>query len=802
MATRFKTRWELEEEDHEMFLKKKEEELQRRRAKREAEGFKCTKEGCGQAFHDYIEFQAHVKEHQDECRKNMICNQAKCGQKFNNRRAYNEHIEAHKEGAKAKALRNIRSVLLLNKHGLLMESFEREFKSVMGKPVPYKMMGYNSAYDLVTNIPEVVKVTQLNGGQTLLVAVPDEACEHIAKMVGNQRFNRDGFNYRNGEVLSSVGRDVLKKIEKLVDKSNRTVPDFMKKQIQQLLDLDVVEGGEGIGIDEFREIYDEEFGYALEFHSYGFHSMEDFIHHGLAGMVDLKLERFSWKVVAVGCSLTTSDPVLQTIGQDIKQNVRKLMEENPFGMSVMTLVRLYEELFGRLELRQSRCSKVAELCLLMPDICKVHESDTGEVTILPAGAKVSANTTSTPIWVLGEVKNNIWKLLSSLSRDVPLSTFVRGYEGLYGLLCLPNLQYGSVLELCRDIPDVCILKTGQNREFTISKASTVGTASFKLSGVPSRVKENIVRVLHKCGGRVKLENFFREYLETNGVSLNPRKLGFKDLKCLFENLLDDARIKVSKEMVTLTAGVPKSTPVSPYSMSSTPDIPTGWVNIATVVSPELIYLRTDSMTNQLWGLEEKMEQYYTVQKSGQLLAAEDMFIGQVVAAVGADTLWHRGRVDMIKAGVVKIFFLDFGHSAMIKASTLRHLPPQFCSDGCLAVAMKLGRVAFTGKGWDRKTVMRLQDIIKGGNERCWVQRIKGEEVDMFVMTPNKQGLGKMVAVSKVLVESGLAVHCGGAETVLDREKMWDFVKTVSKPVMSDVMAMQRLVLAKMIMTSV
>ena len=161
-------------------------------------------EGCGQAFHDYIEFQAHVKEHQDECRKNMICNQAKCGQKFNNRRAYNEHIEAHKEGAKAKALRNIRSVLLLNKHGLLMESFEREFKSVMGKPVPYKMMGYNSAYDLVTNIPEVVKVTQLNGGQTLLVAVPDEACEHIAKMVGNQRFNRDGFNYRNGEGLSSV----------------------------------------------------------------------------------------------------------------------------------------------------------------------------------------------------------------------------------------------------------------------------------------------------------------------------------------------------------------------------------------------------------------------------------------------------------------------------------------------------------------------------------------------------------------------------------------------------------------------
>ena len=74
MLTRYKTRRELEEEDHEMFRKKKKEELERR-AKREAEGFKRSKEGCGEAFHDNFKFQAHVKEHQDECCKNMMCNQ-------------------------------------------------------------------------------------------------------------------------------------------------------------------------------------------------------------------------------------------------------------------------------------------------------------------------------------------------------------------------------------------------------------------------------------------------------------------------------------------------------------------------------------------------------------------------------------------------------------------------------------------------------------------------------------------------------------------------------------------------------
>merc|ERR1719233_1397327 len=386
-------------------------------------------------------------------------------------------------------------------------------------------MGYNSAYDLVTNIPEVVRVIQLNGGQTLLMAVPDKNCEHIAKMVGNQRFNRDGFNYRNGEVLSSVGRDELKKIEKLVDKSNRTVPDFMKEQIQQLLDLDIVEGGEGIDMDKFREIYAEEIGYPLEFHSYGFHSMEDFVHHGLAGMVDLKLEGFRWKVVAVGCGLTVSDPVIQTIGQDIKENVKSLMEENPFGMSAMTLVRLYEESFGRLELRQSRCS--------------------------------------------------------------------------------------GVFELCRDIPDVCTLKLGQNREYTISKARTE-EKPIKMSGVPSHVRDNIVRVLLKCGGRVKLQNLFREYLETVGESLNPGRLGFKNLKCLLKTLGNAVKMDVSEEVVTLTAGILKSS--SPPSITSTSDLQTGWVNIVNVVSPEVVCLRTDAMTTQLWGLEEKMEQFYTKQK--------------------------------------------------------------------------------------------------------------------------------------------------------------------------------------------
>ena len=74
-------------------------------------------------------------------------------------------------------------------------------------------------------------VSHLEGGQTLLLAVPDETTEHIAKMVGTQRSNREGFNRRTGDVLASVGRGDIRKIEKAMDNKNRVVPEFMKKQM-------------------------------------------------------------------------------------------------------------------------------------------------------------------------------------------------------------------------------------------------------------------------------------------------------------------------------------------------------------------------------------------------------------------------------------------------------------------------------------------------------------------------------------------------------------------------------------------
>ena len=69
-----------------------------------------------------------------------------------------------------------------------------------------KFLGYDSLYDLLVAIPDIVNVMPVTGGQFILIAVPDEKTAHVAKMVGNQRDNVEGFNRRTAALISQCGK--------------------------------------------------------------------------------------------------------------------------------------------------------------------------------------------------------------------------------------------------------------------------------------------------------------------------------------------------------------------------------------------------------------------------------------------------------------------------------------------------------------------------------------------------------------------------------------------------------------------
>ena len=74
----------------------------------------------------------------------------------------------HKQEVLDRAKKYIRSVLIPYKHGILAEEFNREYKNLLGRPLPLKLMDVSNLDELASLIPNVMKVVQLSNGATLI----------------------------------------------------------------------------------------------------------------------------------------------------------------------------------------------------------------------------------------------------------------------------------------------------------------------------------------------------------------------------------------------------------------------------------------------------------------------------------------------------------------------------------------------------------------------------------------------------------------------------------------------------------
>ena len=98
-------------------------------------------------------------------------------------------------------------------HGLRLDDFEREYRIMTEKSVPFKLFGFNSTEELLNNIPDYAKVVHLEDeGLTLVLGVSDEKTLHVAKLVGNQEFRKGGFNRRTVDAVSRLDNQTINKI--------------------------------------------------------------------------------------------------------------------------------------------------------------------------------------------------------------------------------------------------------------------------------------------------------------------------------------------------------------------------------------------------------------------------------------------------------------------------------------------------------------------------------------------------------------------------------------------------------------
>ena len=355
------------EKQERVFLKKQEKWM-----KCAVVGRICTLEKCGKNFTDLALFEAHLAEHKADMKRRRVCTQDKCGKTLPDDKAWREHVEEHKNKLVANIINSIRSVLLLNKHGLLLDAFEREYKGVAGRPVPYKMMGASSLYDLLVSLTDVVQMVKLGGGHILLVGKPNSNTAHMARMVSSQRENSEGYNYKTGQVVRGLDRET---VQGLSCKPPREVPAYLINQLKELM---LLRGGR-IPLAILPNLYSQEFSYCLQWKEFNFTSLEDLLSSPqLASTLQLYMEDEEWSIGPVReCETYSMFQQRVLVPQYLQDSLVRVLAARPAGLAVSSLPMVCED-WASLHPGDLGCEELTEVCLAIPWICTVREQETKE----------------------------------------------------------------------------------------------------------------------------------------------------------------------------------------------------------------------------------------------------------------------------------------------------------------------------------------------------------------------------------------------------------------------------------------
>ncbi|TRZ26871.1 hypothetical protein HGM15179_000215 [Zosterops borbonicus] len=138
--------------------------------------------------------------------------------------------------------KEVRAMLIAAKAGLTPEQLEEQYMAMVCKPLPLHDLGFQSTLEMVTQMPEVVRICSKNG-TLILKAIADDSTKGIAKLVANQKV----------KTRKAAGTPVL--------------PATVKAELQDLL------SSSPLLLADLGKAFLRRFGRAFQYRQYGFLSV-------------------------------------------------------------------------------------------------------------------------------------------------------------------------------------------------------------------------------------------------------------------------------------------------------------------------------------------------------------------------------------------------------------------------------------------------------------------------------------------------------------------------------------------------
>ncbi|GFR29336.1 tudor domain-containing protein 5, partial [Trichonephila clavata] len=149
--------------------------------------------------------------------------------------------------------KEIRSVLISAKEGLTLKEFLKEYRSLVGKRLPTRELGYSTDINLLNSIPDVVRVQEKRDGSVFLKGIADETTEHIQKLVLKQKCVKK--KTPNKGYVTNITRHNQISAAVNVDRYRPFVPALLRAEIIQI----VKQHPQGIGYPTLTFEYNKTF---------------------------------------------------------------------------------------------------------------------------------------------------------------------------------------------------------------------------------------------------------------------------------------------------------------------------------------------------------------------------------------------------------------------------------------------------------------------------------------------------------------------------------------------------------------
>ncbi|ROL40871.1 Tudor domain-containing protein 5 [Anabarilius grahami] len=169
--------------------------------------------------------------------------------------------------------KDVRSLLVSAKRGLTPEQLKRDYQTMLGFPIPLRLLGFRTVLDMVKEMPDVVHLEYHLDGSIILKAIGDESTKGIEELVSKQRDHKPKVSNRRGNLVNfhtSYPRHQPVILPRR-GQAKPALPAQLRSQLKQLLSHGPVR------LSELESRYTAQFGKPLQITQYGFYSISEML---------------------------------------------------------------------------------------------------------------------------------------------------------------------------------------------------------------------------------------------------------------------------------------------------------------------------------------------------------------------------------------------------------------------------------------------------------------------------------------------------------------------------------------------